>query len=194
MALVMLVGIVIVTLFREKVLLLLERLTKYLPQRIQKYVSYPTHSVFSSLSILQDQRSLFGLSFWSVVIWGTALLTNHLTLLAIGINLPITSSLLILIGLQVGITLPSIPGRVGIFEYICVLALAVFSIERHKALGYGFLLHGVVFLPTTLISLLLFIPLMGNPLRFDNLKMNSAGRSTDEPSTLTQIKNGDLEN
>jgi uncharacterized membrane protein YbhN (UPF0104 family) len=152
-------------------------------------VYHPIHSVLSSLGILQDHRGLFGLSFWSVVIWGTAVLTNHLTLLAFGINLPLTASLLILISLQVGITLPSAPGRVGIFEYICVLALSLFGVERHIALGYGFLLHGIVFLPTTLISLS-FIPLLGNPLKFE---MNRSEWMNDEPALPNPIEHENLE-
>jgi uncharacterized membrane protein YbhN (UPF0104 family) len=65
----------------------------------------------------------------------------------------LTASLLILIALQAGISIPSVPGRIGIFEYICVLALAVFGVGQSTAFGYGVVLHGLVLLTPILAGL-----------------------------------------
>ena len=40
-----------------------------------------------------------------------------------------------------------ITGRVGVFEYVCVLALKNYGIEPAMALSYGILLHVIVFIP-----------------------------------------------
>jgi uncharacterized membrane protein YbhN (UPF0104 family) len=61
--------------------------------------------------------------------------------------------------LMAGISLPSAPGRIGIFEYSCILALSIFGIRQAQALSYGILLHAVVLLPTTLLGLLAFLRL-----------------------------------
>ena len=89
----------------------------------------------------------------SVLIWGTAILNNYLLLLAFQIDLPVTAAVLLLVGLQIGISLPSLPGTIGVFEYVCVLVLAVFAVERTAALSYGILLHAIVMLPATLAGI-----------------------------------------
>jgi uncharacterized membrane protein YbhN (UPF0104 family) len=59
--------------------------------------------------------------------------------------------------LQIGISLPSTPGSLGVFEYGCILALSLFSVGRADALGFGFVLHAVVFLPVIVFGFLAFL-------------------------------------
>jgi uncharacterized membrane protein YbhN (UPF0104 family) len=58
--------------------------------------------------------------------------------------------------LQAGISIPSIPGKIGIFEYICVLSLVAFKVDPARAFSYGILLHAIVLLPTTILGLIFF--------------------------------------
>jgi glycosyltransferase 2 family protein len=117
-----------------------------------------------SLEVLRSGRGLIYLIIWMAAAWVTALLNNQLVLLAFGIHLPLTASLLVLVVLQAGISIPSIPGRIGVFEYICVLTLGVFGISQSAAFSYGVLLHSLVFIPPTLLGLFFLITL-GLPLR-----------------------------
>lgn len=130
--------------------------TGRLPERLGAYLLGRLSAGMSSLEVLQDRSGVLELGFWSVVTWGTAILNNFLVLLALQIYLPWTAALLVLIVLQAGISIPSVPGRIGIFEYMCVLALAVFGIEQAPAVSYGIVLHSVVMIPTTLLGLLFF--------------------------------------
>jgi len=122
------------------------------------------HSGVSSLEILKSGKGLIYLTIWLIVSWGTGLLNNQFALLALGIHLPLTASLLVLIVLQAGISIPSVPGRLGVFEYICVLTLAVFGISQTVAFTYGVLLHSILFIPPTLLGLF-FIIQLGLPIR-----------------------------
>jgi uncharacterized protein (TIRG00374 family) len=133
-----------------------ERLLSWFPGKIRNYAAGRLRAGVSSLEVLQDRSGLFGLGFWSAVIWGTAILNNQLVLMALNIHLPWTASLLILMVLQAGISIPSVPGKIGIFEYSCVLALAVYGIGQANALSYGIVLHTIVLFPTTLLGLLFF--------------------------------------
>lgn len=47
---------------------------------------------------------------------------------------------------MVGGTVP-VPGRLGLFEGICVLSLTLFDVPRDLALAVGLVLHGVVMGP-----------------------------------------------
>jgi len=66
------------------------------------------------------------------------------------------AALLVLIVLQAGISIPSVPGRIGIFQYLCILTLALFGVGQADGLAYGVLLQAVILIPITLISLVFF--------------------------------------
>ena len=84
---------------------------------------------------------------WSVFVWAMAALTNYLTFLALGIEVPFLAALFLLAALYLGVAVPSSPGRVGVFHYVCVLSLSLFSVDRSLALSYGLVLHLIVFVP-----------------------------------------------
>jgi uncharacterized protein (TIRG00374 family) len=149
-------GVMLVTYQRGFVMRILERVSGRFPERLNKYSLPRLRAGIDSLEVLQSNADLLKLGLWSSIVWGTALLNNHLTLLALNIHLPITASLLILVALQAGISIPSVPGRFGIFEYICVLALGVYGIDQATAFSYGILLHAIVMLPTTVLGLVFF--------------------------------------
>lgn len=150
------ISVVIVTIQRDRFTRILDKIIVRFPEQAGKFITSRVHSGMSSLDVLQNRADLFKLALWTALIWGTAVLNNHLVLLALGISLPLTASLLILIALQAGISISSVPGTIGIFEYLCVLALAVFGIESTLAFSYGIVLHSIVMLPTTLLGLLFF--------------------------------------
>ena len=133
-----------------------ERMMFWVPEGFRsKMVSRLTASL-SSLGILSKGSGLLKLAFLSALVWGTAILTNHLTALALGLHLPLTAALVVLVVLQIGIILPGAPGRIGIFQYLCILALALFGIDQAVGFSYGILLQAIVLIPATLVSLFFF--------------------------------------
>ena len=138
--------------------------SRWVPKVAADWVSRLVPAGFSSLDVLKDGGKLLGISGWSVLVWGTAILTNVLVLMALQVPLGsareiFVAALLVLVGLMLGISIPSIPGRIGLFEYICVLSLVAFGISRPSALAYGILLHAVVLLPSTLAGLIALLGL-----------------------------------
>jgi len=83
---------------------------------------------------------------WSLLIWGSGILANQLVMMAMGIRAPWVAAVFLLVVLQIGTKLPSSPGSVGVFHYLAVLALSVFSVDKSLALSYGLVLHAVVVL------------------------------------------------
>ena len=138
----------------ESIARVIERLLARFPGYLARSAMEWIRSGLNSLTVLKERGELAKLSAWTVVVWATAILTNYLTLLALNIRLPITASILVLVVLQVSLSLPSIPGRIGVFEYLCVLSLAVFGIDQASAFTYGILLHIVALLPSTLLGLI----------------------------------------
>jgi hypothetical protein len=139
---------------RQRVLDLLTWLAARLPAKIGNALLPRARSGLSSLDVLTKKTDLVKLSLWSTGIWVASVATNELGLRAMGISLPLSASVLLLAALQAGISLAAVPGRLGIFEYICVLVLGLYGVEQSVALSYGFLLHAVVFLPVILAGIL----------------------------------------
>jgi len=130
----------------------LNRLPLPRKEQFKRYI----RSGFSSLNTLQSRGDILKLVGWSALIWLTAILNNHLLMWAMNIHLPLTASILLLIILQAGISIPSVPGRIGVFEYLCVLTLSLFGIEQATALSYGILLHSITLIPQLLVGLSFF--------------------------------------
>ena len=104
-------------------------------------------TITAALTTLCRRHVAVPLVSWSVLVWALAALTNCVTFLALGIDVPFLAALLLLAALHLGVAVPSSPGRVGVFHYICILSLSLFSVDRSVALSYGLVLHLVVFVP-----------------------------------------------
>ena len=104
------------------------------------------HLALDGLSALQSWRAnaaLWGLSALSFI---SAASTNYLLFRAFGLPLSFAAALFLLLVLQVGITPPSLPGKLGIFHYLVVLALSFFGVDRTLALSYALVLYGIALL------------------------------------------------
>lgn len=96
---------------------------------------------------------------WTGLTWGLGALANWATLAAFGI--PSTAAaLFLLVVLMAGGTIPA-PGRLGLFEVICVLSLGLFGVPDDLALAAGLVLHGVVMGPPLLAAA--FLALWSHP-------------------------------
>ena len=118
-----------------------------------------------SLKVLDNPWLLGRVISLTVMVWVTALLNNYLVIKALNVDLgtlgnEARATLVILVGLMAGITIPTIPGRIGVFEYICVLSLQLFHVDQGIALTYGIVLHAVVFIPQIFFGLLA-LPVLG---------------------------------
>jgi len=105
---------------------------------------------FESLHSWRRQVYLWGLAVLSLFL---STLTNFVALKALGMELPFTAALFVLIVIQVGNAPPSAPGKIGVFHYLAVLALSAFQVDKGQALAYGVLLYLVALVPKILVGL-----------------------------------------
>jgi uncharacterized protein (TIRG00374 family) len=90
----------------------------------------------------------------SLGIAGLGVLVNLAVLRAFHVEVPLVGAALLLVALQIGgRVLPSTPlGGVGLFQYICVQALALFGVSSEQAVSCGLTLHVIVMLPGALLG------------------------------------------
>jgi len=81
---------------------------------------------------------------WTVAFWLVAGLTNYLLLLAFDLPASPLIAVFLLVVLQAGVAVPSTPGKIGVFHYLCMIALSVFGVPTTVGLAYGLTLHALV--------------------------------------------------
>ena len=91
-------------------------------------------------------------------------LTNYFLFKAFHLNLSFWVGLFLLLAIQVANMPPSVPGKIGVFEYAVILALSLFGISKGQALSYGIMLHLVAYVPKILLGLI-FLPSVDLSLR-----------------------------
>jgi len=91
---------------------------------------------------------------WSLGAWGFGGLINYVVLRGLGMEDGLGASLAVLVTLYGGAAVPSLPGRLGVFQYLCVLALTPFGVDFDRALAFSLALYAVVYLPPIAVGFL----------------------------------------
>lgn len=113
----------------------------------------PLRSAVSALEVWRSRGTVLALVGWTLLIWAMTLILYQVLLWCLDIRVSIMATAVLLVFLQVGVRLPSPPGSVGIFHYLCVVALSFFGVTKSVALSYGLLLHLVTYLPPSVLGL-----------------------------------------
>jgi len=93
----------------------------------------------------------------SLYLWVGSILTNYFVLCALQIQATFLAAIVLLVILQAGVAVPSSPGKVGVFQYLAVLGLALFGVAKSSALAFGLILHLLVFVPVAVMALIFWV-------------------------------------
>lgn len=96
------------------------------------------------LNALGSRQAAAAVWGWTLAFWAVAALTNYLMLLAFDLPPSPLIAFFLLAVLQAGVAVPSTPGKIGVFHYLCILALGVFHVPATIGLAYGLTLHVLV--------------------------------------------------
>ncbi len=99
----------------------------------------------SSLDVFKRWDVHLQLQAFSLVIWFLGVVINYFVFLALNLELPFVAALLLMAVLQVGGLVPSSPGKVGVFQLLCILGLSLFGVDKSVGLSYGILLYLVAY-------------------------------------------------
>ena len=135
---------------------LLRKVNRFFPEKYREGIEGFFEAGAESFQVLRDSRALAVIVGWSVVFVGAQALSNYFLFLAFGMGLSFWVALVVLLAVQVGNIPPSVPGKVGIFEYAVILALSVFGVTKGAALGYAVMLHVVAYFPKIMMGFWFF--------------------------------------
>jgi uncharacterized membrane protein YbhN (UPF0104 family) len=119
-----------------------------------RLVRLATEAISGSRALRSGRASaaVAGLSAATVAL---AASTNYLLFRAFALDVPPIGAVLLLVTLQVGNTLVSVPGNIGVFHAVTVLTLGFYSVDRDVALAYAVALYAVALLPKIAVGGLL---------------------------------------
>jgi uncharacterized protein (TIRG00374 family) len=108
---------------------------------------------FKWLSGLESRGVRWSITFLTLIMWGSGWFINQLALWALSIDVPWVVALLLLVVLRLGTGVPSAPGNIGVFHYLCILTLGLFDVEPSLAFSYGVVLHLLVMILPTFVGI-----------------------------------------
>ena len=102
------------------------------------------------LTVARNPRHLFSIFAISVLLWFIYALTAWTGLRAAHLSLPLSAAWAVLAFVALGVSFPSAPGFVGVFQFASVQALAIFGVPGSQAFSFSLVFHLSQFIPVTL--------------------------------------------
>jgi uncharacterized protein (TIRG00374 family) len=126
---------------------------RVLPARLARIVASFVETFTQGLAVMRQPRRLLVSLALSAPLWLSIAAGIWLTSLAFHITFPFTGSFLVMTILVVGVAMPT-PGAVGGFHAAYQIAVQTFfGVPDDRAIGAAIVLHGVSFVPVTLLGL-----------------------------------------
>lgn len=130
-------------------------LVKMVPVRGRQWIASRLLAMLDSLQALRESRHAWQILLATVIVWFTMVLNNYAVLRALYLPFGFDAALITMLVLLVGTSILTVPGRIGVFEYLAMVGLGFFGAETVQGVTFGVLLHAVVILPPTIGALLL---------------------------------------
>jgi glycosyltransferase 2 family protein len=139
---------------RARALAFLHWMVRFVPFLDREAIWNLVESLLDGLAILRYWRQAVLLMAGSILIWASAIVQFHSVTLAFGMNLPIAATVFVLCATALGMTVPSSPGYIGVWEIIIVEGLNLFGVDKSLALSYALVLHFAVISTTAIMGVL----------------------------------------
>lgn len=153
-AILLFAALVVMAHFRSLLLGLASRFFGSLPLVARPgFLREQAERALDGLRALKTAETMLPVVILTLAAWLTSAITNHFVFLALGVSLPFIASVFLVVVLQVGVAVPTGPGRIGVFQYITILALSLFAIPSDKALAIGVVLYLIVHIPPLIMGL-----------------------------------------
>ena len=120
--------------------------------RIQARALSATETFLHGLDGIRTVAHVLPLIAWTVVVWLIAAFASWTALKAVDLHLPWLAGWVVLTFVGLGVSLPSAPGYLGVFQLAARLATDRFGVSAAAGLGYGLVFHASQFIPVTLLG------------------------------------------
>ena len=156
--------------------------------RFRDRVGALVHSLAAGLVVVREPTRFLATFAWAMAHWLMNALAFWLGFRAVGIMAPFTAALFVQGIIVIGVSVPSSPGFVGVFETAAKLSLPVYGVDPAQAVTWALGFHVLSYIPITLIGAWYFIR-MGLHLgdleqaEADAARADAAAPATDSPGS-----------
>ncbi len=165
---VLFVALLLMKKHRSRATKILDVVLKPLPSHIGLKISELLHSFLDGVVGLKNWRHYIAVGFLSIAIWFCYGYIFQIGLHAFNFvetyNTPWMTPLVLLVITTIAVLVPSSPGYVGTYHYLCQISLGFFGVPESDALTFAFVIHGINFLPILIVGLIL-VAVMGMNLK-----------------------------
>jgi uncharacterized protein (TIRG00374 family) len=126
--------------------------TTLIKSKIKERLLKVIEPFLSSLGILTDPLRLLKVFGWMLISWAIALFYQYLLLRAFFPDGQLIWAVFALGALALGVSIPSSPGNIGLYEASITLALSAFGVDQSVAFAYALTSHVLSLLVTTLLG------------------------------------------
>ncbi len=134
---------------------LLLRFLGLFPERISSFLTRQINAFVSGLAVFQAWKDILVVTAYSLFLWLTLSFTLYLLFLGFRFPLSFWAAVFLEVLLVFGVALPSAPGYVGTFHWVCAAGLILLGMEANPAKSYAMVLWLVSFIPITGLGLFL---------------------------------------
>jgi uncharacterized protein (TIRG00374 family) len=132
-----------------------DNLAKYLfflPDNTKEFIKAIVLRFSRGLEFLRDYKAVISVTVQTLLIWILMGIANYFVFAAFDFDLPLDAAFVLLVVVSISILLPSSPGFVGVYHVGVVWSLAVYGIEKERALSCAIVLHVVQYLVITIMG------------------------------------------
>ena len=120
-----------------------------LPERASRILAEKIYQVRDGFGAVKSARQVVRVAANSLLQWALLAACIHLSIIAMGVQVPVVASIIVLGLIIAGISIPSAPGFVGTIELCFVIGLGLFGVGASEALAAAIFYHVLAFASVT---------------------------------------------
>jgi hypothetical protein len=133
-------------------------LVRPLPERIRERLQSLALNFLRGIVPLKSAAHYMAALMLSIAIWTCYAAVNYICLAAFNLvttyQLAWYVGLVVLVFTTISVVIPSTPGYVGTFHYLCQVALVMFGVSNSEALSFAVIVHIVGVVPVSVVGLI----------------------------------------
>ncbi|NOY60601.1 MAG: flippase-like domain-containing protein [Calditrichaeota bacterium] len=153
-ALLLIVMIIFIRIKTNATIKLINHLLKPAPLKFREKINHLIET-FAAGFVGLNKKSHYVVTFLlSIAIWLGYVFGFAFGLKAFHLHLPWIAPLVLMVITTISIVVPSSPGYIGTYHWLCQLALGFFGVGKSEALGFALVIHALNTLPFLILGLI----------------------------------------
>lgn len=136
-----------------------EKPLRMLPGRIGEWLHIQMGKFLEGLKLIEKPGQFIRIVILALLTWFCWISVAYICFKALGLELSFWAAIFLIIVLNFGLMIPSSPGGLGVFEFMVILALTPYGVEKETALGVGFTFHMLQYILTLALGWIFSIQL-----------------------------------